>query len=358
MKLNVVAAGGAGISISDKVITKIGELGSGFAGVDQYYIDSSMNNIDKIEHDEKKFFKITSKSVGGNELAGAGGNRTNNVSDVVAGVQEFLNKFKFTKPVTGEYFVVIFSGSGGSGSNIGSLLLKELLIRDIPAIAVLVGDSSSGEACVNTMGVLSGLDNIAKSINKSLSLFYVNNHNMLKKNAKKETDLVLSQGEKEDKANEQIFHFMVGLSLFTSGVNESLDYSDVKTMLCPHNIKTFKSPLPAGVYNISLTHDLNSLPEGFDVMIARSLTADGEMDINLGENVLLSHKAGKVVDTNAIETYKGKLPLYLASTVNYLNKEIDNLNNISTNIVNVARGIENKVITASVGEADENGLIM
>ena len=94
MKLNVVAAGGAGISISDKVITKIGELGSGFAGVDQYYIDSSMNNIDKIEHDEKKFFKITSKSVGGNELAGAGGNRTNNVSDVVAGVQEFLNKFK------------------------------------------------------------------------------------------------------------------------------------------------------------------------------------------------------------------------------------------------------------------------
>ena len=48
MKLNVVAAGGAGISISDKVITKIGELGSGFASVDKYYIDSSYNNIHKI----------------------------------------------------------------------------------------------------------------------------------------------------------------------------------------------------------------------------------------------------------------------------------------------------------------------
>ena len=358
MKLNVVAAGGAGISISDKVITKIGELGSGFASVDKYYIDSSYNNIHKIDYDENKFFKITSKSVGGNELAGAGGNRTNNVSDVVIGVQEFLNKYKFTKPVTGEYFVVIFSGSGGSGSNIGSLLLKELLLRDIPAIGILVGDSSSGEACINTMGVLSGLDNIAKSISKSLSLFYVNNHSMVKKNAKKESDLVLSQNDKEDKANEQIFHFMVGLSLFTSGVNESLDYSDVKTMLCPHNIKTFKTPMPSGVYNICLTNDLNNLPEGFDVMMARSLTADGELDINLGENVLLSHKAGKVVDENARETYKGRLPLYLAGTVNFLNKEVENLNNLSSNMVNIAKGIENKTIAASIGEEDENGLIM
>lgn len=358
MKLNVIAAGGAGISISDKVVNKIAELGSGFATVEKYFIDSSINNIDKIEHDSNRFYKIKSTQVGAGEIAGAGGNRTNNVQDVMVGVNEFLNKFKFTKPVTGEYVVVIFSGSGGSGSNIGSLLLKELMNRDIPAVAIMVGDSSSGEACVNTIGVLSGLDNIAKSIGKSVSLFYVNNNSMNKKQAKKESDLAISQGEKEDRANEQIFHFMVGLSLFTSGVNESLDYSDVKTLLCPHNIKTFKSNLAPGVYNICLTNDLNNLPDGFDVMLARSLTAEGENDVSLGDNILLSHKAGKVVDENAIESCKGRLPIFLASTVNYLNKEVDNLNTIAANMVNIAKGIENKTITSSVGDHDsESGLV-
>lgn len=358
MKLNVISCGGCGISVADKVVTKIAELGEGFAAVEQYYIDSSVNNIKDIEHDSQRFFKITSRGVGAGEIAGAGGNRTNNIQDVSLGVQEFLNKYKFTKPVTGEYVVVIFSGSGGSGSNIGSLMLKELMIREIPVVAIMVGDSSSGESCVNTVNTLSGLDKIAKGIQKSLSLLYVNNHNMVNKNPKKESEINTGVAVKEDKANEKIFHFLTGLSLFASGVNESIDYSDIKIFLTPHNVKTFKTTLSTGVYNIEITGDITDLPDDFDVIMARSLTADKEAGVDLKDTMLVSHKAGRVVTENAIDTYKGKFPLYLVNAVNYLQKEVDKLNDLSSNMANIAKGIDNKTITSAIGDEDEFGLIV
>lgn len=112
-KINVIACGGAGISVADKVVNNIAELGEGFASIDITYMDTSKNNIDKVEHNPNSFWLVKSKSFGGSEISGSGSMRTKNVSDISENVKEFLDTHKFTVPVTGEYIVVISSASGG-----------------------------------------------------------------------------------------------------------------------------------------------------------------------------------------------------------------------------------------------------
>ena len=353
--LNIIAAGGCGISIADKVVNSVAELGEGFATVNIKYIDTSDNNIKEIKHDPKDFFMVTTKSTTGKVIAGAGGERNSKVTgDVVINTKEFLDKYKFIKPVTNDFNIVIFSAGGGSGSNIGSLLVKDMLERDIPTIAIVVGDSSNGLAAENTFKVLDGLNKMTRAMKKSLSIFYINNDTINNSISKaKKDEVFLSVNEKEKLVNKQIFNLLTGISLFTSGVNESLDYKDMENFISPHLFSTIK--MPAGLYNIILSNSLSALPNGLTVMMARSLS-DGT-PINLEGVFLQTHKSGRVVLENALETYKDKFPLFLVSGVNMLDSEVVHLDKVIGNIKNIA----NSVVVSDIdsgGEANEYGLIL
>lgn len=352
--MNIIAAGGCGISIADKVVRNVAELGDGFASVRIKYIDTSNNNINEIQHDPKDFFMVTTKSSSGKVIAGAGGERNSDVTgDVVLNTKEFLDKYKFTKAVTNEFNIVIFSAGGGSGSNIGSLLVKDMLERNIPTIAIVIGDSSNGISADNTFKVLDGLNKMTRAMNKTLSLFYINNdtiNNGVPK-AKKE-EMFLSVNEKERLVNKQIFNLLTGIALFTSGVNESLDYKDMENFISPYHYKTVKMPI--GLYSLVLTNRITDLPDGLTLMLARSLT-DGS-PINLEGVVLQTHKSGRVVATTALETYKDKFPLFLVSGVNLLDNEVAFLSKTIGNIKNITASVVVSDIDSG-GQEDENGLV-
>lgn len=111
-KINVIACGGAGINVADKVISMVSELGDGFAEVSVSYCDTSRANIDKITP-KGKFWQVTTKSHGKDAIDGAGSERQKLSNDIIANVTEYLDSLKIVKHTVGEYYMVIFSASGG-----------------------------------------------------------------------------------------------------------------------------------------------------------------------------------------------------------------------------------------------------
>lgn len=74
-----------------------------------------------------------------------------------------------------DFNVVVFSGSGGSGSVIGPLLIKELQERDIPVIGVVIGSYESMISAVNTKKTLQSLESIAEKTDKPTVICYQGN---------------------------------------------------------------------------------------------------------------------------------------------------------------------------------------
>jgi hypothetical protein len=71
--------------------------------------------------------------------------------------------------------IVVASASGGSGSVIGPLLLKELLEQGCPAIILMIGSSESSITATNTLNTLKSLEAIGGSLDKPVVMTYQHN---------------------------------------------------------------------------------------------------------------------------------------------------------------------------------------
>lgn len=343
-KLIVTACGGAGISIADKVINKLCELGDGFAEVNTMYIDTATNNIEKIEHDRNNFWLVKAKGFNSTNISGSGGERRTNADDIMANVKEYLDHFKLLKKVTNEYHAVIFSASGGSGSVIGPAVIKNFLERNIPVFAVMVGDSSNGLAAINTQNTISTLDSISKLTNKPLMVIYSNNQAF--------ADKGLMEAEK--KVNRILFNTLSTLSLFLSGVNEALDFKDMEGFIDQSHFRTLN--VKPGLYGLSIHSKDVSIPKDSMPIIARTLTLDNlPSDINIETG---HHKVGFVTSENAINIYKDQFPLHAITLSNYFNSEVTTLKRITDNHYNVMDNIQNSTIISSArSEASDDGFV-
>lgn len=110
--LIVHACGGCGISISDKVFSKLEQLGDGFCKIKYHYIDSSRANIDKIQP-KGEFHQIKTKANSIDEISGSGAERKKFAIDIMANIKEYLDMNKYLSLVRSEFHVVIASASGG-----------------------------------------------------------------------------------------------------------------------------------------------------------------------------------------------------------------------------------------------------
>jgi hypothetical protein len=341
-KINIMAAGGAGISVSDKVVRMVEELGTGFADIETYYMDTTSNNIDTIKHDPERFWLVKSKSASKSSISGSGGERSTHAPDIEANVKEFMDKHNLLNKVTGEYNVVIFSGSGGSGNVIATYYIKNLLERDLNVIAVLIGDSSNGLNAINTINTIASLDSVAQATNKPLSVMYVNNHAFAEKG--------MMQAEKM--ANNVIFQTLSALSLFLSGDNESLDYKDMEGIIDQSHYSTIETP--PGLYGLCVFSKDVEIPKGSVPTVARTLTLEKiSPDINI---TLLHHKTGYVTDVQAVEMYKEQFPLHLVTFANFFVSEEETLHELSDNYYNVMDSIKNKAVKgASRSRSNSSG---
>lgn len=161
--IRLYGCGGCGINLVSPFARE--SLGDGFANIDVGLIDTSLSNVGKTQNNEEMdFFLIT------DEGEGSGKVRRDNAATISENVRQAL-----LKQAPADFNVVVFSASGGSGSVIGPLLIKELLSQGIPAVALVIGSSESSITATNSLNTLKSLAAIGGQLDKPTVISYQHN---------------------------------------------------------------------------------------------------------------------------------------------------------------------------------------
>lgn len=156
--LKLYGCGGAGTNIVRHFLnTPENEV---VATISTAFLDTSRANMVDVIPDEKCFFIP--------DTDGAGKVRREHVDEIKRCIPPALERLQ-----PADINIVVFSASGGSGSVIGPLLLAELLARGEDAIAIVIGTYESEISAVNTVNTLKTLDNLARTKNVPISMFYI-----------------------------------------------------------------------------------------------------------------------------------------------------------------------------------------
>lgn len=179
----------------------------GLADVSVTYVDTSMSDFAKDIDLEDCFLT--------EDTDGSGSKRSANPHIISSVIRQVPVKF-----APGDVNVVIMSGIGGSGSVIGPLLCKELLMRDAPTIAIVVLSTVSQLAITNCLDTIKTLAGQSRLANKPLiTLFHNNGAN---------TDI--------DAVDEAIYNQITALQILASRSHMGLDTADVANVLNYTNV--------------------------------------------------------------------------------------------------------------------------
>jgi len=338
----IIGCGGAGISIVGNLKEPLENLGSGFSNIRVEYVDTSLADINSFKGDEDNFYLIKSSGVS-KEILGSGGSRRENAKDIVEGVKEFVDNKKFNKSKVSTYYVVVSSGSGGSGSVISAMLIKNLLEKNLPVISVVVGDSTITQYTKNTLGTLATLDGVAKSTKKALSVMYNDN-------AK---GMGTGKDAKEESIDREIFRKLSALSLFLSGENKSIDQKDMVNFI--EQSQSTELNIKEGLYSVDVFVKDIELPAHAHVTGIRTIgTVESGTDNNIEK---LDHiKRGTTDNNNVIQLFKEQFPIHLVSYANAFT-------GISMELTDCIREADERSKASTVDSisngftADEDGLV-
>lgn len=344
-KIIAHCAGGAAISVADKVLNKVADYGDGFANIEFHYLDTSTANINKIEP-RGEFWRVETESNSKGTITGSGQNRAQFAVDISKSVDKYLDKNKFTRPNPFEFHIVISSAGGGTGGPTSAFIINKLLKANIPVIAVVIGDSSTGLMAINTLNSIASLNKIALDNNKPLSVIYVNNHHMLDKFMK----------DAEEATNKILFSYLSSLALFLSSENEYLDNQDMINFIDQSNYKNLN--IQPGLYGIQFFSK--------DIQLAKDVTPVGGRTLTLENGIydtgieLFHHKYGIVTDENVINTYSNGFPIHMISSYNYFQHEEANLQAIADKTLGGINSIKSSNVSGTSNSSvdDETGLIL
>jgi len=342
-KLILHYVGGAGINISKDINTALSELGEGFCNVLPHYVDTSNNNIHGIDNPD--LWRVKSTQFSGVDIDGSGGVRKTNAPAIADSIKEYLDHHNYKAPITGEFHIVLFSASGGTGSVASPLLICNLRERGIPVVGIMVGDSANGLSCENTLNTIATMDHMAKNtINKPVVMIYYNNH----------ASVSVGRNKRESEVNKMIFNTLSILSLFLSGDNEDIDTKDMINFLCPELYTSLD--IPASLYTINVyTGDTIDNDESVINLIGRTLTAVGQdSDVDV---TLLQHKYGTVINPEAIRSSSDITPVHLILTGNHLVIEHQRLSTTAEEYSRIADAVKT-IDLGGRGTADSSGMIL
>lgn len=149
-KTHIYACGGGAIDITAAQSAIVDTLG--FSDVIMSRVDTSYSNITP---------NMPADSVYVLDGAdGSGSERRHNYKPIMKAMGQILAKFQ-----PGDYNIVLFTTSGGSGSVIGPLIVSELLSRKLPVVALVVntcGSKTEIDNSIDTTKSLSGIVNNVK----------------------------------------------------------------------------------------------------------------------------------------------------------------------------------------------------
>lgn len=195
--LRIYGCGGGGINIASKFGGNVPPR-QGVAEIQTAFIDTSRTNLSGNINQEDCFVLP--------ELDGSGKVRRENHEAIAREIPRILIKHQ-----PGDFNVVVFTGSGGTGSVAGPLLIAELLERGHNVIAIVIGSEESAITATNTFNTLKSLDHISRSKGKPVLMNYTLNSRDLKRSeVDREALLTIS-----------------ALALLCSRQNKELDTKDI-----------------------------------------------------------------------------------------------------------------------------------
>ncbi len=197
--LRVYACGGAGINIGAlwKNTGRSQFLSEAqFIGLDTSKNNQPDDNAFEVEHMEG--------------ARGGGKDRGENIKPAPDFVRSALSIHK-----PGDFNIVLFGAAGASGGVLGPLILRELLDKNIPVVAFVIGDTTSQKEIGNTVNCWRSIDNQRKSLDADIVFDYVLN------------STYATRGE----ANKTIVNRLDLLSVFLTDSHEEADYQDIRNAL-------------------------------------------------------------------------------------------------------------------------------
>ena len=204
----VLACGGTGVNIGNKLLASKTESVEGLANLDVVFIDTSRANITADIFDTGNFYHI--KDNDGNHLDGSGKIRKENYQEIANHAKPILTQFK---PET--FNIIIHSGSGGSGATIAPTLTSLMLERGDTVVVIMVGSTTTSKEIDNTVATIKTYQTIANLRKKPVCVAYYEMDGKIGKN-QVDTDIEM---------------VVKSLCVLFSGQNHGLDSSDLKNWI-------------------------------------------------------------------------------------------------------------------------------
>lgn len=195
--LRIYGCGGAGVNLVSHYFGK--ESSAGTAELAPALVDTSKSNLMGRKIDEDATYLVDG-------LDGSGKIRSENYDEINKTIKQILVQIQ-----PGDFNLVVFSASGGSGSVLGPLLIKQLNEKQIPVVAIVVGTDESTIAAENTLKTIKSLELVAKNSNVPVIMSFHKN------------DLT-SRRSDTDRA---VWSVISCLSILASGQNMEMDYRDL-----------------------------------------------------------------------------------------------------------------------------------
>lgn len=314
--ISIYGAGGTGINL---VRPFIGEREE---GISCFGIDTSKSNVKSYMSvfNDHNFYHLDG-------LDGSGKKRDTNVEAISDATRDILMNFK-----PSDFNVVIFSASGGSGSVIGPLLVKEMLLDRRKVIAVVVGSSESRIASYNTFKTIKSLQAVSKQTKSPLIVSYQDNH---------------ATGRSE--VNRAVKSIVQCLTFLGSGEIGELDSEDLYNWLYYPRV-TDLNPSVALLDIFSKASDVNTHP-----IATISIFKDEDSIVALPD-MAEYHCEG--FDEN-LEEVRGVKEIHFAISTHELSVLMDTLSERLAKTDEQSRARRSKDVVLGEGdEVDESGLVL
>lgn len=232
--MRVYGCGGAGINITS-YFDRDDQSSGPFAIIKPAFIDTSHSNLRGSVSEDKTYILP--------DMDGSGKIRKENHAQISNVIKQVLLQHK-----PEDFNVVVFSASGGSGSVIGPLIISELLERDLPVVAVVVGSDEGTITTQNTLNTLKSLEAISHKVDRPVVMHYAHNDR---------------RGRRTDV--DQTLHYVIGaLSVLASGQIREMDTRDIVNWLM-FNKTTSVAPSLAALQVFNDPADVGSIKDPLSV---------------------------------------------------------------------------------------------
>lgn len=195
--LRIYGCGGCGINLANHFSDDTND--DFCATVKPAFIDTSHSNLKEGVDPDSVYLM--------DGLDGSGKVRRENHEEISKSIKHILLQVH-----PGDFNIVIFSGSGGSGSVIGPLILGELLSRGAPTIAIMVGSDESIIAADNNLKTIKTLESISQRSKQPVVLYYERN----------------TRESRRNDVDSQIYAVIGAVSVLASGLNREMDSKDIE----------------------------------------------------------------------------------------------------------------------------------